>query len=64
MMNIRKSIHELANRFDKRAEVFTFHHPHLAYFVMFIVMPALVLAAVFIGTAIIALPMAWIMGWL
>ena len=64
MMRIKKSIHELATRFDKRAEKFVFHHPYLAYFVMFIVMPVLVLAAVFIGTAIIAFQMAWIMGWL
>ena len=64
MMSIKKSIDERPNRFDKRAEMFAFHHPYLAYFVMFIVMPVLVLVAVFIGTVIIALPMAWIMGWL
>ncbi|MDY4897676.1 MAG: hypothetical protein SO125_01765 [Eubacteriales bacterium] len=64
MMSIKKSIHEWTNLFDKRAEMFAFHHPYLAYFVMFIVMPVLVLVAVFIGTAIIAFPMAWIMGWL
>ncbi len=64
MMSIKKSIDEWTNRFDKRAEMFAFHHPYLAYFVMFIVMPVLVLVAVFIGTVIIALPMAWIMGWL
>ena len=31
MMSIKKSIHEWTNRFDKRAEMFAFHHPYLAY---------------------------------
>ena len=60
MMSIKKSIHEWTNRFDRRAEMFVFRHPYLACFVMFIVMPVLVLTA----TAIIALLMALIMGWL
>ena len=64
MMSVKKSIHKWINRFDKRAGLFVFHHPYLAYFAMFIVTPLLVLTAVFIGTVIIALPMAWIMGWL
>lgn len=64
MTAILKSFHRFEYKFDKQAERFTFHHPFLSYFIMFIGMPIFILLSVAACTALIALPMALIFGWL
>lgn len=64
MTTIMKSIHKLESSFDKRAQHFAFHHPFLAYLAIFIGIPIFILLAVTVSTTLIALPIAWIFGWL
>lgn len=64
MTTMIQAIHQLENRFDRHAESFTFHHPYLAFFAMFIGMPIFILMVVAASAALIAFLMAWIFGWL
>ena len=64
MLTVFKTIHELDKRIEAHAEHFSFKHPYISFFVLFIGMPICVLAAVFFFTVIITVPIAWIFGWL
>lgn len=64
MTAIVKSIHKFEDDFDRKAERFAFHHPYLAFVTMFIGMPLFILMAVAASTTVLALPMAWIFGWM
>lgn len=64
MAAIWKSIHNFEDKFDRNAECFAFHHPYLAFLAMFIGMPLFILIAVAVSTTLIAIPIAWIFGWL
>ena len=64
MTSIIKSIHKIKENFEYHMEGFTQHHPCLAFFAMFIGMPMFVLGAVFVSTALITLPFAWLGGWM
>lgn len=64
MSAIFKAIHEFDKRIEVRAEHFAFKHPYLAFFAMFIGMPLFILIAVAVSTTLIAIPIAWIFGWL
>lgn len=59
-----KTVRKWENKFDRSAEYFAFHHPVAAFLLMFIGMPILILIAVSILTTMIALPLAWIFGWM
>ncbi|MFR1832709.1 MAG: hypothetical protein ACLSX5_06090 [Lachnospiraceae bacterium] len=64
MMDVKKSIVRLQNRFDKTAERFAFRHPYGAFLAMFVGVPLFALLAVSISTVCVTLPIAWIFGWL
>lgn len=64
MSVIFKTIRELDKRIEAHAERFTFKHPYLSFFALFIGMPICILATVFFFTVIITIPIALICGWL
>ena len=64
MSAIFKAIHEFDKRIEARAEHFSFKHPYISFFALFIGMPICVLAAVFFFTVIITVPIALIFWWL
>lgn len=59
-----KNIRRLTNGIDRRAEYFSFHHPYLAFFVMFVGLPLIILIAVSVSTVVITMPIAWLKGWI
>ena len=63
-MGIRKQLRKFELKFDRSAEKVIWHHPILGYFLLFAVMPILVLACVCLFTMMITYPMALIFGWL
>lgn len=63
-MSIINAARRFEQRFDAKAERFIWHHPLLGSISIFVGMPLLVLACVCISTIVIALPMAWLLGWL
>lgn len=64
MTRILNFIHKAEQRFDNAATHFVYHHPFLGYLVAFVGVPLLILVAVFVCTTILALPIAWIFGWI
>lgn len=64
MLTVFKTIHDLDKRIEAHVEHFSFKHPYLSFFAVFIGMPICVLAAVFFFTVIITVPIALIFGWL
>ena len=64
MAAIWKSIHNFEDKFDRCAGHFALHHPFWAFLAMFIGIPIFILIAVAVSTTLIALPIAWIFGWL
>ena len=62
MTDILNSMHKFENRFNERAQRFAFRHPYIAFLIMFIGMPLLILSAVTVGTALFVLPLALIFG--
>lgn len=64
MTAIIKSIHKFEDDFDRKAERFAFHHPYIAFAMMFIGIPLFTLMAVAASTTVLILPVAWILGWL
>ena len=64
MLTAFKTIHEFDKHIEALAEHFSFKHPYMSFFVLFIGMPICVLAAVFFFTVIITVPIALIFGWL
>lgn len=63
-MAIMKTINELEDRLERMAERFAFHHPYLAFLVMFFGIPCFILTAVVVFTTLLELPLALIFGWL
>ena len=64
MLTVFKTIHEFDKRIEAHAEHFSFKHPYISFFALFIGMPICVLAAVFFFTVIITFPIALVFGWL
>lgn len=64
MTAFMQSIHKCEHCFDRKAEKLVFHHPYFAFFVMFLVLPIILLAVVSVCTTMIVLPLALIFGWL
>ena len=64
MAVLLKRIHALDKRIEARVDHFSFKHPVLSFFAVFIGMPIFILAAVFFFTMITAVPIALIFGWL
>ena len=64
MLTAFKTIHEFDKHIEALAEHFSFKHPDMSFFVLFVGMPICVLAAVFFFTVIITVPIALIFGWL
>lgn len=59
MTKFLNSIHKANQRFDNAAKLLFIHHPFLGYLLFFIGAPILLIAAVFLCTTILALPIAW-----
>ena len=63
-MSLSNFIRKWEYRFDSKSEKFFRQHPLPGFLFIMIGMPLLILLGVFIGTAVIALPMAYLFGWL
>lgn len=63
-MGITKSIRRFERELDLRAERFFWKHPLLGFLFIFVGMPMFILICVCISTMIIALPIAWLFGFL
>lgn len=63
-MSVAKSIRKFEREFDVRAERFFWKHPFLGFLSVFVGMPIFVLICVCVSTAVIALPAAWLFGFL
>lgn len=63
-MSITKSIRKAERWFDAKTERFVQRHPLLGFLLVFAGMPLFILACVCAGTAVLAVPMAWLFGWL
>lgn len=64
MTTFCKEIHDIKTRLEQCRRHFVCAHRFLAFLVVFMGLPVLVLASVAAGAALIALPFAWIFGWL
>lgn len=64
MPAVFKTIHALDKRIEAHAEHFSFKHPYISFFALFIGVPICVLAAVFFFTVIFTVPIALAFGWL
>lgn len=64
MLTVFKTIHEFDKHIEARAEHFSFKHPYISFFAVYIGMPICVLASVFFFNVIIMFPIALIFGWL
>lgn len=64
MTGIWQSIHKWGHKVDRCTEHFAFRHPYLAFLTALVGMPLFVLLAVAFCTAAVAIPAAWIFGWL
>lgn len=62
MTRLLKKIHKWENDFDRRAERYAMSHPYMSLFIMIIVMPIVVLAAVCLCTLAICLPLSLLVG--
>ena len=63
-MGITRSIRKFEQEFDLRAERFICKHPFFGFLFVFVGMPIFILICVCISTTIIALPIAWLLGFL
>ena len=63
-MGITRSIRKFEQEFDLRAERFICKHPLFGFLFVFVVMPIFILICVCISATIIALPIAWLLGFL
>lgn len=63
-MSITKSIRKFEREFDLRAEQFLWKRLFLGFLSIFVEMPIFVLICVCISTTVIALPIAWLFGFL
>ena len=62
MPALKERLIHWGEQFDAAMERYIFHHRFLGFLMVFIGMPLFILAAVFICTIGIVLPMAWIFG--
>lgn len=63
MRAILKSFHRIEETFYRRAEEFALRHPFLAFWVMFVGMPVILLLTVSLSTMIIVMPLHYLLGW-
>lgn len=63
-MTILQTIRKYEREFDLRAERFLWKHPFLGSLCVFVGMPIFVLICVCVSTAVIVLPVAWLLGFL
>ena len=63
-MGITRSIRKFEQEFDLRAERFICKHLLFGFLFVFVGMPIFILICVCISTTIIALPIAWLLGFL
>lgn len=63
-MGITRSIRKLEQEFDLKAERFICKHLLFGFLFVFVGMPIFILICVCISTTIIALPIAWLLGFL
>ena len=61
MRAILKSFHRIEETFDRKAEAFAMRHPFLAFWVMFVGMPVMLLLTVSLSTMVLvyALPLSF-----
>lgn len=64
MSTTRKHGHKLNKHLEESMEYFAFRHPYISYLALFIGMPISILAMVFVCTVMVAVPVAWLLGWL
>lgn len=64
MFTLIKRISRFENHIDTSIEKFIFHHRFLGLLLIFVGMPLVTLVAVCVCTTIIALPIAFIFGWI
>lgn len=64
MFTFIKRVSRFENRIDTSIEKFVFHHQFLGFFMIFVGMPLVTLAAVCVCTTILALPIAFLLGWI
>lgn len=64
MFTFFKRVSRFENRIDTSLEKFVFHHQFLGFFMIFVRMPLVTLAAVCVCTTILALPIAFLFGWI
>lgn len=64
MFTFIKRVSRFENRIDTSLEKFVFHHQFLGFFMIFVGMPLVTLAAVCVCTTILALLIAFLFGWI
>ena len=64
MSTVRKRISRVENHMDAAMETFIFQRKLLVFFIIFVGMPLVTLAAVCVGTTVIAVPIAFLLGWI
>lgn len=64
MFTLIKRISRFENHIDTSIEKFIFHHRFLGLLLIFVGMPLVTLVAVCVCTTIIALPIAFMFGWI
>lgn len=64
MFTFFKRVSRFENRIDTSLEKFVFHHQFLGFFMIFVGMPLVTLAAVCECTTILALPIAFLFCWI
>ena len=64
MFTFIKRVSRFENHIDTSLEKFVFHHQFLGFFMIFGGIPLVTLAAVCVCTTILALPIAFLFGWI
>lgn len=64
MLRLSAAVHKKEMEFDEKMEQIFLRHPYFGMFLVGIVAPIMVVAAVALFTCILALPMGLIFGWM
>lgn len=64
MLKLSAAVHGKELEFDEKLERLFFRHPYFGMFLVGIVAPIMVLAALFLATCVAVLPLELIFGWL
>ena len=64
MLRLSVAVHKKEMEFDEKMGRIFFRHPYFSMFLVGIVAPVMVLAAVALCTCILVLPMGLVFGWL